>query len=55
LNAYIAELSACVSNEDSIANEAAAKVARNTAALNNAIDMCAAFDAEYNNASAARE
>jgi hypothetical protein len=51
---YISELDACVANEDAIASEAGAKSRRNSEALTHAVEMCTAFDAEYENSTNAR-
>ncbi|EAS07284.3 Ndc1 protein (macronuclear) [Tetrahymena thermophila SB210] len=54
LNDYISSLENCVQNENSIASQANAKKVRNSDALAYAVDMCQAFDTEYQNATAAR-
>lgn len=54
LTAYISELETCVQNESQIAAQANAKKSRNAEALQYAVDMCQAFDTEYQNSTAAR-
>jgi chromosome segregation ATPase len=52
---YVVSMKRCIATETEVSSEAASKLSRNSKILENTQAMCAAFDQEYADASAARK